>query len=78
VHTTVAEAAVADLGLGFDCLCAKSPLCIYKQREGSRWESSCIYSWLRPLVSPTSAVRRRAGPYHANEGQDHDHPSVLL
>jgi hypothetical protein len=29
-------ATVAHIGLEFDCLGVKSPLCIYKQREGGR------------------------------------------
>jgi hypothetical protein len=41
-HTTVVAATEAHLELGFDCLCTKSPLCIYKQREGGRCESSCV------------------------------------
>jgi hypothetical protein len=33
---TVAGANLARIGLRFDCLDAKPPLCIYKQREDSR------------------------------------------
>jgi hypothetical protein len=33
---TAAAVTVAHIGLEFDCLGVKSPLCIYKQREGGR------------------------------------------
>jgi hypothetical protein len=39
---TVAAVTVAHLRLVFSCLCAMSPLCIYKQREDGRWELSCV------------------------------------
>jgi hypothetical protein len=38
----------------------------------------CFRSWLRPLISPASVVRRRERLRRADENQGHDHPSVLL
>jgi hypothetical protein len=38
----VVAVTVAHIGLEFDYLGAKSPLSIYKQREGNVWESSCV------------------------------------
>jgi hypothetical protein len=35
-RVTVVAVTVAHIGLEFDCLGVKSPLCIYKQREGGR------------------------------------------
>jgi hypothetical protein len=34
---TVAKVTVVHLGLEYACLGAKSPLCIYKQREGNKY-----------------------------------------
>jgi hypothetical protein len=41
-YATVAASTIAHLGLGFDCLGVKSPLCIYKQREDGRWQPSNV------------------------------------
>jgi hypothetical protein len=55
-----------------------SLLPLYKQREGVRCQSSCIWLGLASSCIPTSAVRRRVGLRRSDEGQGHDHPQVYL
>jgi hypothetical protein len=56
-----------------------SLLSVYINRGRAAGVSHHVFrSWLMPLVSPASAVWRKAGFRHADEGQGHDHPSVCL